>query len=556
MPNNWADLFEDVDGPFSGLTRRQRLVIAYAGVIVAIIVAYSFLYNYGMRTLEGRDHSIFRSFQTVVETMTTTGYGADSPWSSPIMNVFVAFMQLTGVVIGFATLRVLVIPLFERAPLDLSDRLTAKDDHVVICEYRRDTGVLLDEFHRLGVDYVLIESDEEEAKRLSDDGYQVIHGDPETAESLERALIGDASALVADAGDRNASVILTARRRADDGLKVVAVSDTPNHEPALREVGADTVLSPHALIGRRLGQKAGVWAESPESGGDAAVGDVRIREVLVRRNSPLAGVAVEDTALAGSSDLSLVGAWIDGELELPADPGARVTPNSVLIVAGTEEAIDDVQEFAAGVRPPRHHSTVIVAGMGAGGRAAYEALADETDVTTIDRREGRNVDVVGDVSEPRTLELADVEEASALIVTVDDDSAALLAVAIGRTLTDDIEILVRVDDTTKSPTAFDAGADYVLSTQRVSARLLAREIRGEDVLTPVEQLRLVRIDAGRFAGQTLGAAQPDAERGYVIVGVQRDGELLADAGTRIADGDSLVVAGTDVTIREFEREIA
>jgi len=555
MPSNWADLFEDVDGPFPWLTRRQRLVIAYAGVLVAIIVAYSVLYNYGMRTLEGRNHSIFRSFQTVVETMTTTGYGADSPWSHPIMNVFVAFMQLTGVVIGFATLRVLVIPLFERAPLDLSDRLTPKDDHVVICEYRRDSGVLLDELRRLGVDYVLIESDAEEAKRLSDDGYQVIHGDPETAESLERAMIGDASALVADAGDRNASAILTARRL-NDGLKVVAVTDAPDHEPALREVGADTVVSPHALIGRRLGQKAGVWAQSPESGGDAAVGDVRIREVLVRRNSPLAGIAVEDTALAGTSDLSLVGAWIDGELELPVDPTAQITPNSVLIVAGTEDAIDDVQEFAAGVRPPRHHSAVIVAGMGAGGRAAYEALVDESDVTTIDRREGRNVDIVGDVSDPRTLELADIEEASALILTVDDDSATLLAVAIARTLTDDIEILVRVDDTTKSPTAFDAGADYVLSTQRVSARLLAREIRGEDVLTPVEQLRLVRTDAGSFAGQTLGAAQPDPESGYVLVGVQRDGELLTDAETRIADGDSLVVAGTDVTIREFEREIA
>jgi Trk K+ transport system NAD-binding subunit len=555
MPDNWANLFEDVEGPFPGLTRRQRLFIAYAGVLVAIIVAYSFLYNYGMRTLEGRDHSIFRSFQTVVETMTTTGYGADSPWSHPVMNVFVAFMQLTGVIIGFATLRVLVIPLFERAPLDLSDRLTAKDDHVVICEYRRDTGVLLDELHRLGVDYVLIESDAEEAKRLSDDGYQVIHGDPETDESLERAMIGDAGALVADAGDRNASAILTARRLTDD-LKVVAVTDSPDHEPALREVGADTVVSPHALIGRRLGQKAGVWAQSPESAGDAAVGDVRIREVLVRRNSPLAGIAVEDTALAGSSDLSLVGGWIDGELELPVDPTAQITPNSVLIVAGTEDAIDDVQEFAAGVRPPRNHSTVIVAGMGAGGRAAYEALVDESDVTTIDRREGRNVDIVGDVSDPRTLELADVEEASALILTVDDDSATLLAVAIARTLTDDIEILVRVDDTAKSPTAFDAGADYALSTQRVSARLLAREIRGEDVLTPVEQLRLVRTDAGAFAGRTLGATQPDLESGYVFAGVQRDGELLTDAETQIADGDSLVVAGTDVTIREFEREIA
>ncbi|WP_137284702.1 potassium channel family protein [Halorussus salinisoli] len=555
MTTNWSKWFKGENALFPWLTRRQRLVLVYGFVIVAIILIYTVLYNYGMRTLEGHDHSMFRSLQTVVETMTTTGYGADSPWSSPIMNVFIVFMQLTGVVIGFATLRVLVIPLFERAPLDLSDRLTSKDDHVVVCEYRRDTGVLLDELERLNVDYVLIESDTDEAKALSDDGYQAIHGDPEEVETLDRAMIDDASTLVTDAGDRNASVVLTALRR-NENLRVVAVTDTPSHDGALREVGADAVVSPDALIGRRLGQKTNAWAEAPEAMGDATVGDARIREVLVRRNSPLAGVQIEDTALAGHSDLTLVGAWIDGDLRLPPDPTETVTPNSVLIVVGTEDAIDDLQEFAAGVRPPRRHSNVIVAGMGVGGQAAYDALAEDVTATTIDREDGRNVDVVGDVLDPETLESAGIEDASALVVTVDDDSTAMLAVAIARTLTDDIEILVRVDSTAKSPTAFDAGADYVLSTQRVSARLLARELRGEDVLTPVEQLRVVRTDTAAFAGRTLDEMNDESDTEYVFVGVERDGEFVVDGSTRIASDDRLIVAGSDATIREFERQFA
>lgn len=555
MTGDWTDLFADKDAPLPWLTRRQRLVVAYAAVVVAVILLYTLLYNYGMRTLEGRDHSIFRSFTTVTETMTTTGYGADAPWSSPLMNLYVGFMQLTGIVIGFATLRILIIPLFERAPLDLSDRLTAKDDHVVVCEYRRDTAVLLDELERLNVDYVLLESDEEEAKQLSDDGYQAIHGDPEEGAQLERALIRDASALVADAGDRNASVVLTALRHNED-LRVVAFTDTPDQEAALREVGADAVLSPDALIGRRLGRKTAAWADTPEATGDATVGDVRIREVLVRRNSPLSGVRIEDTALAGQTGLSLVGAWIDGDLRLPVESDEVVTPNSVLIVAGTESAIDDVQEFAAGLRPPRRHANVVVAGMGVGGRAAYDALPEEVTATTIDQCEGRHVDVVGDVRDPETLELAGIEDASALVVTVEDDSTAMLAVAIARTLTDDIEILVRVDGTAKSPTAFDAGADYVLSTQRVSARLLARELRGEDVLTPLEQLRIVRTEAGVFAGRTLAEASAETPAECVFVGLERDGTLVTDEETTIEAGDLLVVAGTDATIREFERQFA
>jgi Trk K+ transport system NAD-binding subunit len=549
-----TEWLRDYDSLLPWLTRRQRLVVLYAVAVSAVVLLYTVLYNYGMRTLEGDQHSLFRSFQTVVETMTTTGYGADSPWETPIMNLFMVFMQLSGIVIGLATLRVLIIPLFERAPMDLSDRLTAKNDHVVIAEYRRDTGVLLDELERLDIDYVLIESNPDDAKRLSDDGYQLIHGDPERGDELDRAMIEDATMLVTDAGDDNASVALTARRRNPD-LDIVALTDDPEQEPVLRGVGVDKVISPHALIGRRLGQKANAWVDAPHPD-DAAVGDLRLREMLVRRNSAMAGGRLGDTAVADHPNLLLVAAWLDGELRLPPDESEYVTPNSVLLVAGPREALEDVQEQAAGVRLPRRHSNVIVAGMGAGGQAGLDALADEVSATTIDVEERPDVDVVGDVTDPETFESADIDEASGLIVTVDDDSSSLLAVAVARMLTEDIDIFVRVNDTEKTPSAFDAGGDYVLSVQRVSARLLARDIRDEDVLTPVNQLRLVRISASEFAGRTLGDVRNRGEPGYAFVGVQRADEVLTADDARIEDSDRLVVAGTDETVREFERELA
>ncbi|MFC7009137.1 hypothetical protein [Halalkalicoccus salilacus] len=74
--------FRDVRSP-EDLSRHQRLLVLYAIGLVSVILFYTLVYNTGMRTLEGESHSLFRSFQTVVETMTTTGYGADSPWSTP-----------------------------------------------------------------------------------------------------------------------------------------------------------------------------------------------------------------------------------------------------------------------------------------------------------------------------------------------------------------------------------------------------------------------------------------------------------------------------------------
>ena len=533
------------------LTKRQRLLAVFVLGLAAIVGTYTVLYNLGMQFFEGRPQSVFRSFQTVTETMTTTGYGADSPWETPVMNVFVVAMQLTGIVIGFVTLRVLVIPLFERAPLNLDDRLSSKQDHVVVAEYKRDTGVLLDELEELGVSYVLVESDPEEAKTLSDAGYQAIHGDPETRTDLERASIGKATTLITDAGDRTASIVLTALE-ANEDLRVISFTPSLRRKAALAEVGVDRSVSPDALIGQRLAEKAtlSVAVEEPTDG-------IVIREVLIRRHSPLHGARIADTPVVTNPDLTLVAGWFDGEFHLPPDPDNRITPNTVLVVAGPAGAVEAAASQAAGVRTARsgRQSSVVVAGFGEGGRAAVEALPEDVSYTTVDQSTESGADVVGDVTEPETLRAADIEDASALVVTVDDDATALLTVAMARALSDGVEVLARVTDAEKASPAFRAGADYVLSVQRVCARLVAAEVHGERVIDPVGQIRLVRAASAPFAGQSLADIRRQRDRAWTVVGALRDGDVLTDAATTVEAGDEVFVAGSDEAIAEFERTV-
>ena len=140
-----------------------------------------------------------------------------------------------------------------------------------------------------------------------------------------------------------------------------------------------------------------------------------------------------------------------------------------------------------------------------------------------------------------------------MIVTVNDDATALLTIAFARSLTNGIEILARVTDDEKVKTGFNVGADYVLSIQRATPRLLAREIYGEDVVSPLNQIRLVRTSAAPFAGQSIKEANEGAKTGWVVIGVECDGALQTDQTTWI-DDDDVLVAGTDAMIREFEQE--
>ncbi|KTG09355.1 potassium transporter TrkA [Haloprofundus marisrubri] len=533
------------------LTGRQRLLVVYVIGLISVVFVFTLLYSWGMATFENRPRTLLHSLNKVVETLTTTGYGADSPWQSPEMTVLVITMQISGIVIGFITLRVLVIPLYERSPLNLDDRLSIKNDHVVVAEYRRDTEVLLDELEELDVDYVLVESDREEAKQLSDDGYQAIHGDPEDGDDLERASIEKASTLITDAGDRTASVVLTALE-ANEDLRVISFTASVRRKAAFAEIGVDRSVAPHALIGRRLAEKATTPVTVDSDLDDTSVA---IREVLVRRGSSLHGVQIADSPLVAHPNLTLVAGWFDGELRVPPSPTDRLTPNTVLVIAGPEHTLDEAAKEVSGVRNPRDssHDRIVVAGLGEGGTAAVETLPEHVSVTTIDQSGG--ADVVGDVTEPGTLEAADIGHASALIVTVDDDATALLAVAMARSLASDIEILTRVTETEKTAQAFRAGTDYVLSVQQLCARLVAAEVHGERVMDPVGQIRLVRADASAFSGETLQDVRRETDRGWTVVGVARDGGVRTDEETVIESDDEMFVAGSDEAIQQFEQTV-
>ena len=539
---------EDVD-----LSRRSRLIVYYLVGLTVLVTTYSILYNYGMWAFEGKTQSIYHSFQVVVETMTTTGYGADSPWETPVMNVFMVLIQLSGIGIGFFTLRVIIIPLFTGAEVDLDSRLSPKRDHVIICEYRRDSAVLLDELEELDIDYVLITSNWEDAKSLSDDGYAAIHGSPQESESFERASIGTARAVLTDAGDANVNTILTVRSLRPD-MEIVALTDDGEQRDVLRETGADSVLLPYEVLGHRLAQKAVSLFDSELADTIALGGEIEVREIPVSHGSELVGKRIRESRVRERTGAHIIGAWIDGELQLPPDPDSVIRPNTVLLVSGGHASLEELSDFS---RPPRtfhRHERIVIAGFGEVGRAAKAVIDDATiDTVTIDSEDRTGVDFVGDASSKGVLQDVGIADAGAIIVALPDDSAGLLATVQARSLNDDIEILVRLSDTDATRKALSAGADYVLSVPRVSARMVARELRGEDVLAPASQVRLVRVPATPFAGKTLADSGIYDKTGCRVIAIEDASGLsgTVDPQRTFTGEERIVLVGTDKAVQSF-----
>jgi len=533
----------------------QRRTVYYLLGLGVIMLGYALAYHWAMHTFEGASHSFLHSIQIVVETFTTTGFGSDAPWTTPETNLLVILMDLTGVALIFVALPVLVFPLFEEMvsttpPSSLEDA----SDHVVICAYSSRVQTLIDELRTLGVSCVVVEPDRETAVELLEDDVSVIHGDPESADTLEAALLDRARALVADADDStNASIVLTAKGVAPDARCITFVEDS-DIAAYHRYAGADHVFSPRQLIGESLANKVttGITAEV----GDAVeIGeDFEIVELPVLSGSELIGKSIAESGIRERTGANVIGAWLRGEFVSPPSPDTRIDEQTVLLVAGRDHQLERLTELTLSEERRRERGRVVVCGYGeVGSTVAAQVLEEGLPCTTVDIEARDGVDVVGDVTEKDVLREAGIADASTVILALADDTMTIFAALVVRELNPDVEIIARADETESVRKLYQAGADYVLALSTVSGRMLASTILDEDVLSFDKQVEVARFEADGLVGQTLAGADIRARTGCTVIAIERDGKVFTDLDPefRLEAGDTLVVAGPDRSGTEF-----
>ncbi|QSG08688.1 potassium channel family protein [Halapricum desulfuricans] len=537
----------------------RRTIYSFA-VLVVIIFAYAVVYHYGMLYLEGESKTFLQSLEVVVQTFTTTGFGEDAPWSSDLMNVLVITMDLTGVALIFLALPVLIFPLFEEAlsttvPTSVEDDLA---DHVVVCADTPRAEVLIDELDSWDVEYVLVEPDREAATERYESGYRVVHDDPTTVSGLESANLADARAIVADVDDDvDASIVLTAQEVSED-VQIVSVVEDPDQRRYHELAGADAVLSPRPLLGESLAAKVttGVRAEFEDA--VAIDGDLQIAELPVGAGSPLEGRTIAESGIREATGVNVIGAWFCGEFESPPSPETTIDRGTVLLVTGRPDQLADLREQASASIRQFDGGRVLIAGYGQVGQRVAEML-DEQGVphTTVDAVDRDGVDVVGDVTDPETLEAARIHDARTVLLAIPDDTASEFATLVVRDLSPDTEIVARVEQAESVQKMYRAGADYVLALETITGRMIASTVlEDEDVIAFDTQIEVVRTTAPGMTGQTLQEADVRSRTGCTVVAVERDGAVHTDLGSefRIESGDELVVVGTDEGTNRFTEQ--
>ena len=540
------------------LTRRT---VYYLLVLVVATALFTGAYSVGMRVWEERPRPWYQSLEVVVQTFTTTGFGEDAPWRSPQMNLLVIVIQLTGIGFLLSAVDVFVVPwlrdaLEPTAPSTLSPR----SGHVIVCGYTPRMEVFVEEMEARGQDYVLLEPDAEQAGALYGDGLRVMEGNPTSMEALERAHVGTAKALVADvADDENARIALAARDCEPEGRVITLVEDASLAQYH-RAAGADLALSPRKLLGKSLAARVPMAAAASVEESVAEREDFDFVEVVITRHSPLYGRTLDDANLSARFGVRVIGGWIHDSFQTSIAEDTRLREHVRLFVAGTDDQLAELrQEMAAYVRAFTAQS-ILLAGYGDSGHAVADSLQQaEGTVTVLDLDDQEGVDVVGDVRDPEVLAAAGIETASALVIAVDDDTAATFATLVARDLNPDLQILVRAHEESAVQSLYRAGADFVQALPSVCGRMLAAMVFEDHGRTGSDQhVNVVRLRVPELAGHALEEVDPDSLTSYTVLAVSRGDAFLIDpdqSAFAFEAEDEVIVAGTDDGLEEFRRRV-
>ena len=537
---------------------RERIVWAVTTVGV-VVAAYSVGYRWAMRVYEGEQVSYPQAVQVVVEAITTTGFGGHAPWAAPEMNLFILAMNLTGVAFVFLAVPVFLLPLFrevfETHPPTASDAT----GHMIVCRYSPRGEAFIAELEARGYPYVIVEADRDVATMLHERGQPVVLGDPESTKVLRAANLEAARGVVADAEDDvNASIALSVREIRSD-VPIVTLLEDPALDVYHRLAGATEVLSPRQLLGASLARQVPTVMTTLIDEGVSLDDHIEIVEIKVEAHSEVCGQTVRRARLREDYGFDVIGAWSEGSFTSPVSPDLRLHAGMRLLVAGPPGRIHALQEGAASTVQRFSSRSVVIAGYGRAGRAAASILAETSvDVQVLDVLDNEPVDVVGDVRQPDVLERVGIREATAAIITVNDDTTAIFATLVMRELNPELYIIVRANREEDEKKLYRAGADYVQSLATVSGRMMASTlVEDEEIFTFEAQVEIVNLPAGRLAGETLATARVRNRTGATVLAVLRDETTVSDpdpTGFTFAEGDHVVVAGTGESIRYFEAE--
>ena len=325
--------------PFRRLIPSAVMLISIIGVGVI-----------GFTVFEG--WSFLEALYMVVITLSTVGFKEVRPLSSAGMILVISM-----IIVGVATVAYTVGQVVEiivegqiigwRRKRAMEKKIREFKGHYLICGFGRVGHEVAHEFDVEDVPYVVIDGKEETAKELEEKGVPFIIGDITSDEVLEDAGIKNAKGLIAssDSDTSNVFLILSARV-ANPNLYIIARAASIESATKLKKAGANMVISPYFIAGRRMAAMAikPVAVQYLETVVHGEHVQLKMREFKAEEGTNIINKTIADSNIKSKSGAMIVAIRKpNGKFNLQPSGHTKIEDGDVLISLGTTEQLTKME---------------------------------------------------------------------------------------------------------------------------------------------------------------------------------------------------------------------
>ncbi len=332
---------------------RRDLSQSFLGLLGVVLTG-----TVGYHLLEG--WSWLDSLYMTVTTLATVGFGEVHPLGVhgrvfTILLIFAGLLSIGYIVNRFT--EALVQGYFQDNLRQRRQRTVfAKlNQHYIICGYGRMGRQVAREFDAEGLPFVILDSEPEAIAEAQETGYLVMAGDATLDEVLLAVGVQRAQCLVTVMpSDANNLYTILSAKALNPGLRAIARASTEEAIPKLQRAGADAIVSPYVVGGRRMAAAAlrpqvidfvdGITSASERS--------LHMEEFLLEdgRCSCVGRTLQESDVRGRSGALILAIRRADGELIPGPTAQVRFRAGDLLICLGTTEQLQQLEALLEGRR--------------------------------------------------------------------------------------------------------------------------------------------------------------------------------------------------------------
>jgi len=286
-------------------------------------------------------------------TLTTVGFREVNELTTFSERLWTMLLAVAGVGIIFGSIGIVAESIISEAASGrreakrMQQAVAALRDHYIVCGYGRVGSTVARELAHGGERVVVIDILASSLERASRDGHLVVEGDATDDATLRTAGVGVARGLVTtiDSDANNVYVTLSARA-INERLFIVARANMEGSEAKLAQAGANRMVSPYTMAGRRIAELASRprvadFIDAALSHGNLSFS---LEEVEIDGESPLLGVTVGGLREDGVVTLAIL--QQDGAYE-PNPPESRaLRAGENVIASGSTEALSALRARA------------------------------------------------------------------------------------------------------------------------------------------------------------------------------------------------------------------